>query len=118
MLELSDPHPIVIEPLDRHVRITFDGSVIAETDSALTLFEADLPPAIYIPRADVDLARTVRAEMTTVCPYKGIASYFDLVGSTRTARGAAWSYENPKPRALAIREMLSFYPGRVEIEIQ
>ena len=38
---------------DRHVRVSLDGELLAETDRALALFESNLPARWYIPREDV-----------------------------------------------------------------
>jgi uncharacterized protein (DUF427 family) len=42
-------HPITIEPNPNRVVVSVSGRVIADTQSALTLREAELPAVQYIP---------------------------------------------------------------------
>ena len=107
-------HPITIEPNGRRVRVTFNGRVVADTRRALTLREAGYAPVQYIPRADVDMGLLARTVHATYCPYKGDASYFSLKVDRRVSENAAWSYEEPYPAVVAIKEHLAFYPRRVE----
>ena len=49
-----DPyHRVDVMGTDRHIRISLDGELLAETDRAVALFESNLPPRWYIPREDV-----------------------------------------------------------------
>ena len=108
-------HPITVERNSRRVRVSLEGQAIAETDRALVLREASYPPVLYIPREDADPALLVRTDRQSHCPYKGDASYFSIVGKTRTAENAAWSYEHPFPAMAAIAGHLAFYPDKVTI---
>jgi hypothetical protein len=53
------------------------------------------------------------AELQTFCPYKGIASYYDIGG----VRHAAWSYRSPFDDMTAIADLVSFEPDRVEVTL-
>jgi uncharacterized protein (DUF427 family) len=107
-------HPITIEPNARHVRVLFNGRVVADTTRALTLKEASLRPVLYVPRADADMELFVRSTRTTHCPYKGDAAYYSLTVDGRTAENAVWTYEAPYPAMAQIKEHLAFYPDRVD----
>jgi uncharacterized protein (DUF427 family) len=116
--DMKDPgpdHPISIATNPRRVRVTFNGRVVADTHSALTLREANLPAVEYIPRADVDMALLERTAHATYCPYKGDASYFSLKADGRGSENAVWSYEAPYPAVAAIKGHLAFYPDRVDL---
>jgi uncharacterized protein (DUF427 family) len=108
-------HPITIEKNSNHVVVTLGGQVLADTRNALTLREAKYPAVQYIPRADVDIARLIRTEHMTYCPFKGDCSYYSLPGGDERGINAAWTYEAPFPAVEAIRDHLAFYPDRVEI---
>jgi uncharacterized protein (DUF427 family) len=71
-------HPITIERNLKRIVVSAAGRVIADTRSALTLYEAHYPVVQYIPRKDVDMALLARTDRTTYCPYKGDASYFSI----------------------------------------
>ena len=93
------------------MRVEHGGVVIADSTRALRVLETSHPPAIYLPPEDVrtDLLTPV-AGRRTFCEWKGHAVYFD-VGD---AAAAAWAYPAPVPAYAALRDHVSFYPGRVD----
>lgn len=107
-------HPITIGPASGRVTVRAGGAVIASSDRALALREADYPPVLYIPREDVAMDRLQRTEQYTHCPYKGDCAYFSIVAAGPRGENAAWSYESPYPAVAAIRGHLAFYPDRVD----
>ena len=116
-LEPGPDHPITVEPAAEHVTVRVGSAVVAETDRALTLREASYPPVYYVPLDDVRPGTLRPNDAHTYCPYKGEASYFDLVpdgGSELT--GAVWSYPTPYPTVGAIAGYVAFYPDRVTVE--
>lgn len=114
-MKLPGPdHPIAIEPNPNHVRVVFNGRVVADTRRALTLKEASLEPVLYIPREDAEMKYFERTKNATHCAYKGDASYYSLRVGDREAVNAVWSYEQPFPAMAAIAGRLAFYPERVE----
>jgi uncharacterized protein (DUF427 family) len=51
----------------------------------------------------------------TICPWKGQASYYDVVVDGDVNRDAAWYYPRPQPAATSIRDRVAFWRGvRVE----
>jgi uncharacterized protein (DUF427 family) len=111
-------HPITIEQNPARVVVTIAGRVIADSQRALTLREAGLPPVLYIPRADVDLSQLERSTLETYCPYKGDCSYFSIPAGGPRSKNAVWTYEAPFAAMAEIKDHLAFYPHRVDrIEI-
>lgn len=108
-------HPIALESAKQRWRAYFNHHVIADTDDALILKEADLPPVVYFPRRDVGMAYMGRTERHTHCPYKGDASYYTLTMGGQIAENVAWSYEDPFESVTAIRDRIAFYTDRVEV---
>ncbi len=92
------------------------GAVIGESANALELLEGDYPPVIYFPREDLGMAFLDPSETTSFCPWKGEASYFDLVVKSGAIRDAGWTYEDPKPEAARIAEHIAFYGDKVTLE--
>ena len=107
-------HPITIKPSSDHVRVTFNGKVVADTKRALVLQEAAYKPVFYIPREDAQTALFERTANSTHCPYKGDASYYTIKVGDRAAENAIWSYETPFPAMKEIEGHLAFYPNRVD----
>ena len=104
-------HRIAIRPADGRVRVTFQGEVIADTQNALRLEEGSYPAVYYLPRIDVKMERLVRSTHHTHCPFKGEASYFSLSGGPENA---VWSYEKPYDEMAQIKDLVAFYPDKVD----
>jgi uncharacterized protein (DUF427 family) len=47
----------------------------------------------------------------TVCPWKGIASYYHIAVNGEINRDAAWYYPETKPAAAPIRGLVAFWKG-------
>ena len=109
-------HPITIAPHAGRVVVTIAGHVIADTRHALALREAAYPVALYLPRADVDMAALSRTDHATYCPYKGECAYYDIPAGGAGTRNAVWTYEAPYESVASIKDHLAFYPDRVTIE--
>jgi len=105
-------HSIVVSPAKEHIRVLFNGEVLADTRHALAMKEGTYPVVFYVPRKDVKMERLERSTHSTHCPFKGDASYFSLKGGPQNA---VWSYETPFDEMTAIREYLAFYPNKVDI---
>jgi len=87
--------------------------VVADTTSPLVLYESGFAPRWYAPQEDVAADALAANELQTFCPYKGIASYYDIAG----AQKAAWSYRAPLEEMAAISDLVSFEPDRVEVTL-
>jgi uncharacterized protein (DUF427 family) len=105
-------------PADARVTVTFQGEVIADTPDAVQMQEAMgsgkstvAPVVYYIPRKDVKMERLVRSSHHSYCPFKGEASYFSLKDGPENA---VWSYERPYDEMAALKDLLAFYPDKVD----
>jgi uncharacterized protein (DUF427 family) len=107
-------HPISIQRNAARVVISVAGRVVADTDNALTLREADYPPVQYIPREAVDLSQLERTDHATYCPYKGDCNYYSIPAGGKKSVNAVWTYEDPYPAVAQIKEHVAFYPDRVD----
>ena len=105
---------IPTKPAGVRVQVTFNGDVIADSRDAIRMDEGSYPAVYYFPRKDVRMDRLVRTAHTTHCPYKGHASYYTLSSGGRTAENAVWSYETPYDEMSVIKELLAFYPDKVD----
>lgn len=94
------------------LQVVFKGEVIADTRDALAMKEGEYPVVYYFPRQDVRMGVLERSTHSTHCPFKGDASYFSLKDGPRDA---VWSYERPFDEMAPIKELLAFYPDKVEI---
>ncbi len=91
-------------------RATWNGVVIAESDDTVVV-EGNH----YFPRDSISAEFFADSPDHTVCPWKGVASYFDVVVDGHVNRGAAWYYPGPSPAAADIKHRVAFWRGvRVE----
>jgi uncharacterized protein (DUF427 family) len=111
-------HPISIDAGPVRVVARVGDTVIADTNAALTLREAAYPPVHYIPLDDV-VPGTLRASTSdSYCPYKGDASYYDVVlPDGQALADAVWTYQAPYPAVDAIAGHVAFYTDRVQVEL-
>jgi uncharacterized protein (DUF427 family) len=113
-------HHVATRSSSAHVRVMYNGELIADTHDAVELQE-DMPkgsktvaPLVYyVPRKDVKMEKLVRSNHSTHCPFKGDASYYSVKGGPSDA---VWSYESPYDEMSSIRDKLAFYPDKFEIE--
>jgi uncharacterized protein (DUF427 family) len=110
-----DPyHRIDVVFSDRHVRISLDGRLLAESQRAVGLFESNLPPRWYLPREDV-VAVLDASDTVTRCPYKGRAGYYSVDGEA--GKDLVWVYEDPLAEVGKIKGLLCFFNERVDLEL-
>jgi uncharacterized protein (DUF427 family) len=115
MLTPGPDHPISIEADRTRWRAMFNGHVIADTDDALILKEADFPQAVYFPRDSVALEYMSRTDKTTQCAYKGEAGWFTILMNGQFAENAARTYDEPYDAAARLRERIVFQTDQVEV---
>jgi uncharacterized protein (DUF427 family) len=110
----ADPyHRIDIRGSSRHLVVRAGDRVVADSAAPLVLYESGFAPRWYVPRDDVAAEALTPVELQTFCPYKGIASYYDI----DDVRGAAWSYRAPVDEMAAIGDLVSFEPDQVEVTL-
>lgn len=85
---------------------TWKGEVIAESSNTV-IVESNH----YFPVEDVREGVLQPASMSSVCPWKGTAGYYDVVVADAVNAGAAWYYPDPKPEAVEIKDRVAFWRG-------
>jgi uncharacterized protein (DUF427 family) len=108
------PRPPRVEETARHVRVIFNGEVIADTHRARRVLETSHPPAYYIPPEDIRMETLSETGRRTWCEWKGQASYYSLSVGRKQVAHAAWFYPNPAPGYEAIAGYVAFYPGKMD----
>ncbi|MFN7389528.1 DUF427 domain-containing protein [Brevundimonas sp.] len=84
----------------------WNGAVIADSDDTVVV-EGNH----YFPRGAVDPAVLRPSSTTTVCSWKGTASYHSLVVDGKENKDAAWFYPEPKSAAAEIADRIAFWKG-------
>ncbi len=104
-------HRIDIRATSRHLVARVDDTLIADSARPLALYESGFAPRWYVPRDDVDESALRPVDHQTFCPYKGLASYYDIGDRKR----AAWSYPNAWTEVERVRNFVSFEPDKVDV---
>lgn len=116
------PRPPACLASARHVVVSAVVSAatvpIADSRSAWRVLETSHPPTWYLPPADVRPGMLARSDArSTICEWKGAATYWDLTVDGRVFAAVAWSYEQPSAGFEAITGYLAFSPARLNCTV-
>jgi len=95
---------------DKDMKAIWNGAIIAESDKTINI-EGNQ----YFPLESVNKKFLSSNEKHTVCPWKGTASYYNIVVDGKINNDAAWYYPEPKALASKIKDYVAFWKG-VEIK--
>ena len=87
-------------------RALWKGKVIAESAHC-----QEVEGNLYFPPDAVKKDFLRESDTQTVCPWKGTASYFDVVVDGEVNKDAAWFYPDPKEAANHIKDHVAFWRG-------
>ncbi len=88
----------------------WNGKVVAESDKT-EVVEGNQ----YFPPESVRKEYLQPSDKETVCPWKGTASYYNVVVDGNVNENAAWYYATPKDAAKRFKDYVAFWNG-VEVE--
>lgn len=108
------PRPPILESFSGHIRISFGGSTILDTNSAFRVLETSHPPTYYLPIIDFKADVLVPNSRTSFCEFKGAASYFDIQLDDVLAAEAAWYYPNAAGVFAPVKACVSVYAHLME----
>ncbi|MBW4696850.1 MAG: DUF427 domain-containing protein [Aphanocapsa lilacina HA4352-LM1] len=91
-------------------KATWNGTVLAQSDQC-EVVEGNY----YFPPDAIQKEYFQPSNTHTTCPWKGVASYYDVVVDGKVNKDAAWYYPTPKDAAKHITSYIAFWKGtRVE----
>ena len=88
------------------MRATWRGAILAESDETVVV-EGNH----YFPPESLRREHFQESETHTVCPWKGTASYYDVLVDGEVNKDAAWYYREPKEAARHIKDRVAFWRG-------
>ena len=92
------------------MKATWKGAVLAESDDTV-----GVEGNHYFPAGSMNREHFRESETHTACPWKGTASYYDVLVGGEVNADAAWYYPEPKEAAREIKGRVAFWRGvRVE----
>ena len=90
------------------MKATWRGITLAESDETVVV-EGNH----YFPANSINRKNFRESETHTVCPWKGQASYYNIVVGEEVNEDAAWYYPEPKDAAANIKGRVAFWKGVV-----
>jgi uncharacterized protein (DUF427 family) len=96
---------VLLSPNDI-MKATWNGTTLAESDNTIVV-EGNH----YFPKDSIKTEYFQPSRTHTVCPWKGTASYYDIVVKGETNGDAAWYYPETKPEADDIKGYVAFWKG-------
>ncbi len=91
------------------MKAVWNGQIVADSDETIVV-EGNH----YFPPSSVKQGFLRESDTHSTCPWKGEASYYDVVTEHDVNANAAWYYPSPKPAAENIADHVAFWKG-VEI---
>ena len=88
------------------MKAVWNGTTLAESDETVVV-EGNH----YFPASSIKNELFIDSSTTTVCPWKGTASYYSIVVNGETNADAAWYYPEPKDAAAEIKDRVAFWRG-------
>ena len=88
------------------MKAVWNGKTIAESNDTVVVEGNHYFPADSINEDYFEASGT-----TTVCPWKGTASYYTLKVDGERNSDAAWYYPDPKSEASEIKDRIAFWKG-------
>lgn len=93
------------------MKAVWKDTVIAQSGSTVIVEGNHYFPPESVNREHLRLSMT-----TTTCPWKGEASYYDVVAGEELNKDAAWYYPEPKEAARQIKDHVAFWKGVEVVE--
>lgn len=88
------------------MRAIYNEQVIAESDNTVVV-EGNH----YFPPDSVKREFLTESGTHTTCPWKGVASYYNVVVNGDKLEDAAWYYPDPRTLAEGIKGYIAFWRG-------
>lgn len=88
------------------MKAIWKGKTIAQSDKTINIENNH-----YFPPSSVNREYLQSSETHTVCPWKGVASYYNVVVDGQVNPDAAWFYKQPKALAKVIKDHVAFWRG-------
>jgi len=84
----------------------WNGTIIAQSDRTI-----EIEGNHYFPPDSVDSQFLQPSDTHSSCPWKGLASYYNIEVNGKINKDAAWYYPEPKAAASEIKGYIAFWKG-------
>lgn len=86
------------------IKAMYKGKVIAKSNDTIVV-EGNH----YFPLNSINADYLEKSNLTTTCPWKGIASYYNFIFEGEKLNDMIWYYPNPSEAAKDIKDRIAFY---------
>ena len=88
------------------MKATWNNTILAESDDTV-IVEGNH----YFPPQSIKREYFQESATHTSCPWKGEASYYNVIVDGQINKDSAWYYPDPKPAAAEIKDHVAFWRG-------
>ncbi len=88
------------------MKAIWNGKIIAESNETINIENNH-----YFPLESVNKECLLSSKTHTTCPWKGEASYYNIVVDGVENNDAAWFYPAPRPLVEGIKNYVAFWKG-------
>ncbi|WP_426594029.1 DUF427 domain-containing protein [Cellulomonas sp. McL0617] len=103
------PRPPRVEPSDELVVVRLGDVLVASTRASVRVLETSHPPAYYLPLDAFAPGVLQRAGGSSVCEFKGAATYFSVRAGGRVLSRVGWGYPSPLPGYEVLEDRVALY---------
>jgi len=93
------------------MKAIWNNQVIAESNETIVV-EGNH----YFPPSSIDREFFKSSDLNSTCPYKGVASYYNVVVNGEENKDAAWYYPTMKPQFEKVAGYIAFWRGVEVVE--
>ncbi len=108
------PRPPRLERVAWRIRVVHAGVGIVDAPGALRVLETSQAPAYYVAPDYVAHEHLRADDRRTLCEWKGMASYADVVVGEHVAARAGWTYLDPTTPFAELAGHWAFYAQAVD----
>lgn len=88
------------------MKAIWENTILAESNRTISI-EGNH----YFPPDAIKREHLSPSDKHTTCPWKGVASYYNVQVGTKSNPDAAWYYPEPKEAARSIKDHVAFWRG-------
>lgn len=103
------PRPPRVEPTDELVVVRLGDVPVASTRASVRVLETSHPPAYYLPFDAFVPGVLEPSPGTSVCEYKGVATYLAVRADGRLLPRVGWTYPSPLPGYEVLADRVALY---------
>lgn len=88
------------------MKAIWNNQIIAQSEKTIVIENNH-----YFPPESIQKDFFKLSDTHTICPWKGEASYYNLIVDGKENTDAAWYYKNPSEKAKTIKNFVAFWKG-------